>query len=198
MVVKISMNTRKNFPWCSPATVTASESGATLSELLITLALAAILLTISLSMYQRLLAWIRLNIATSELSQHWKATRYQAMGDGSQLSTLCIAELENEHIQYAQIHGDDCTQVAHWQFLTPGVGIDENRSTLRRVSGIAGNNGEIYRVTWADTRGGIGGTWGQLGRVTLVAPGTPDKKCLFLFNVDGSWNIREDSQCDLT
>jgi hypothetical protein len=37
-----------------------------------------------------------------------------------------------------------------------------------------------------------------LGRVTLVAPGTPDKKCLFLFNVDGGWDIREDSQCDLT
>jgi Tfp pilus assembly protein PilE len=184
---------RKRF---SPAT--ATEAGATLTEILVTIVIAGILLGISLSMYQRLMAWLRLNIATAELSQHWKTTRYQAIGEGSAPSTLCVAEFENERIQHARVHGDDCTAVTHWEFLTRGVKIDEDNSTLRRVSGVAGNSGKIYRVSWADTRGGIGGSWGQLGRITLLAPGTPEKRCLFLFDTDGSWNIREDGRCNRT
>jgi len=58
-----------------------------------------------------------------------------------------------------------------------------------------GNQGTIYRASWADTKGGLGGSWGQLGRITLVASGTPDKRCLFLFRVDGSWDIRQDDRC---
>ncbi|MCA2552716.1 MAG: hypothetical protein IM466_02950, partial [Microcystis sp. M04BS1] len=42
---------------------------------------------------------------------------------------------------------------------------------------------------------GLGGSWGQLGRITLVASGAPDKRCLFLFRVDGSWDIRQDNRC---
>ena len=56
-----------------------STSGLTQVEMLVTLILLGILLTIALSVYQRLMAWIRLNIATFEISQQWKNTRYQAM-----------------------------------------------------------------------------------------------------------------------
>jgi hypothetical protein len=163
--------------------------------MLVTLILLGILLTIALSLYHRLMAWIRLNTATFEISQQWKATRYQAMGEGSNPLSLCMAESETEQIKVAKVQGDECENVAHWTPITRGVSIDTDNSTLRRVSGPAGNQGTIYRASWADTRGGLGGSWGQLGRITLVAAGTPDKRCLFLFRVDGSWDIREDNRC---
>jgi Tfp pilus assembly protein FimT len=180
----------------SPLTRANSESGVTLSEILITLVLAGVLLALSLSTCYRLMAWMRLSIVTFELSQQWKTTRYQVMGEGATPLSLCMTENEKEQIQIAQIQGDECEKATSWQTLTRGVGIDENNSTLRKVSGVAGNNGTVYRASWADTRGGLGGSWGQLGRITLIASGTPDKRCLFLFRVDGSWDIREDTRCD--
>lgn len=180
----------------SPREVSASESGATLLELLITLVLAGILVAIGLSILFRLMAWMRLNIATSELAAHWRTTRYQAMGEGTNPWTLCMAEIDNEQIRHARIQGTNCEDVTDWQLLTRGVGIDEDNSTLRTVSGVAGNSGTIYRVSWADTQAGLGGSFGQLGRITLIAPGTSEKKCLFLFDTDGNWNIREDTQCN--
>jgi len=125
-----------------------STSGLTQVEMLVTLILLGILLTIALSVYHRFMAWIRLNIATFEISQQWKNTRYQATGGGSHPISLCMAASET-----------------------------------------------IYRASWGDTREGLGGSWGQLGRITLVAAGTPDKRCLFLFRVDGSWDIRQDNRC---
>lgn len=170
-------------------------SGLTQVEMLVTLILLGILLTIALSFYQRLMARIRLNIATFEISQQWKNTRYQAMGGGSYPLSLCMTESEPEQIKIAKVQGDRCENVTDWTPITPGVSIDTDNSTLRRVSGPAGNQGTIYRASWADTKGGLGGSWGQLGRITLVAPGTPDKRCLFLFRVDGSWDIRQDNKC---
>ncbi|GBF54975.1 hypothetical protein N0824_02844 [Microcystis sp. 0824] len=172
-----------------------STSGLTQVEMLVTLVLLAILLTIAFSVYHRLMAWIRLNIATFEISQHWKNTRYQAMGGGSHPLSLCMTASETEQIKVAKVQGDECENVTDWTPVTRGVSIDTNNSTLRRVNGPVGNQGTIYRASWADTRGGLGGSWGQLGRITLVASGTPDKRCLFLFRVDGSWDIRQDDRC---
>jgi type II secretory pathway pseudopilin PulG len=172
-----------------------STSGLTQVEMLVTLILLGILLTIALSVYHRFMAWIRLNIATFEISQQWKNTRYQATGGGSHPISLCMAASETEQIKVAKVEGNECENVTDWTPITRGVSIDTNNSTLRRVSGPAGNQGTIYRASWADTRGGLGGSWGQLGRITLVAPGTPDKRCLFLFRVDGSWDIRQDNRC---
>lgn len=172
-----------------------STSGLTQFEMLVTLILLGILLTIALSVYHRLMAWIRLNIATFEISQQWKNTRYQATGGGSHPLSLCMAESETEQIKVAKVQGGRCENVTDWTPITRGVSIDTNNSTLRRVSGPAGNQGTIYRASWSDTRGGLGGSWGQLGRITLVASGTPDKRCLFLFRVDGSWDIRQDNRC---
>ncbi|AVQ73623.1 hypothetical protein MTo_02569 [Microcystis aeruginosa NIES-1211] len=172
-----------------------STSGLTQVEMLVTLILLAILLTIALSVYHRLMAWIRLNLATFEISQQWKNTRYQATGGGSHPLSLCMTASEPEQIKVAKVQGGRCENVTDWIPITRGVSIDTNNSTLRRVSGPAGNKGKIYRASWADTKGGLGGSWGQLGRITLVASGTPDKRCLFLFRVDGSWDIRQDNRC---
>jgi hypothetical protein len=106
-----------------------------------------------------------------------------------------MRESTERRIEVARIQGDNCESVDQWQSLTAGVGIDTDNSTLRTVTGVAGNGGTIYRVSWADTRGGLGGSWGQLGRLVLVAEGTTAKKCLFLFRTDGTWDIREDNRC---
>ena len=172
-----------------------STSGLTQVEMLVTLILLGILLTLALSVYHRLMAWIRLNIATFEISQQWKNTRYQATGEGFHPLSLCMAESETEQIKVAKVQGDECENVTDWTPITRGVSIDTDNSTLRLVSGPMGSKGTIYRASWADTKGGLGGSWGQLGRITLVAAGTPDKSCLFLFRVDGSWDIRQDNKC---
>jgi prepilin-type N-terminal cleavage/methylation domain-containing protein len=165
--------------------VKTGQSGYSFIELLVTLTLIAILLLIGFSILSRLIAELRLDMATFELSQHWKFTRFDATGSGTIPTTLCMKD--DRRIEVAKIASDDC--------VTAEVGIDTANSTLRRVSGVGGNNGTIYRVSWADTRGGLGGSWGQLGRLTLTAQGTTAKRCLFLFRVDGSWDIRENNRC---
>ncbi len=171
------------------------SKGLTLSELLIGITLLTVLIIICWPLIMRLIAWIRLNIATFQLSQQWKFTRYAAIGNGRTPTTLCITESQTGRIQYAQIWGNNCEGLRGWESLISGVSIDRNRSTLRTVASVAGNGGLIYRVSWADTRAGMGGSWGQLGRLTLTAEGTPERRCLVLFRVDGSWNIREDNNC---
>jgi prepilin-type N-terminal cleavage/methylation domain-containing protein len=171
-----------------------SQSGYSLTELLVTLTLVAILVAIGLSLLSQFLAERRLDIATFELSQQWKFTRLDATGNGATPTVLCMRE-RGRRIEVAKIEGDRCETAGQWQALTAGVGIDTANSTLRTVTGVAGNDGAIYRVSWADTRGGLGGSWGQLGRLVLVAEGTTAKKCLFLFRTDGTWDIREDTRC---
>lgn len=173
--------------------VKTGQSGYSFIEMLVTLTLITILLLIGFSILSRLIAELRLDMATFELSQHWKFTRFDATGSGTTPTALCMKD--DGRIEVAKIVGDDCETVSEWQSLTNGVNIDTANSTLRRVSGVGGNNGTIYRVSWADTRGGLGGSWGQLGRLTLTAQGTTAKRCLFLFRVDGSWDIREDNRC---
>ena len=79
-ILDLPPNTFRNFQLFNRQ---KSTSGLTQVEMLVTLILLGILLTIALSAYHRLMAWIRLNIATFEISQQWKNTRYQATGEGS-------------------------------------------------------------------------------------------------------------------
>lgn len=171
------------------------NEGFSLLELLITVLLIGILLALAIPFFNYLMALIRLNLATFALSQQWKITRFDATGSGSSPLTLCMTDTD-ESILFYPIQGDDCQSVTTWHSLPTGVRIDTANSTLRTVEGVAGNNGAIYRVSWADTRGGLGGSWGQLGRLVLVAEGTNTKRCLVLFSTDGSWNLRKDNQCN--
>lgn len=172
------------------------NTGLTLLELMITLVLVGILLLLAFSMMSRFIAWSRLNIATFQLSQQWKTTRYNATGQGELPTSVCMAEILQEQIQYTQIQGSNCEMATQWFFLPQGVSIDQNNSTLPTINAILGNGGRYYRASWADTRGGIGGSWGQLGRIVLITPEISAKKCLFLYRVDGSWNIRENGRCN--
>lgn len=174
---------------------TETNQGFTLLELMITVVILLILLGILAPFLQNLLGLTRLNVVTSALGQHWKITRFDATGNGSSPKTLCMNDT-TQGIDIASISGSDCESVTVWHSLPTGVSIDVDNSTLRTQTGVAGNGGNIYRVSWADTRGGLGASWGQLGRLVLVADGTNAKKCLFLFDTQGNWNIRTDTQCN--
>ena len=67
-------------------------SGHTLLELLVVLTLISILLMLGLPLLSGLLAKIRLNIATFELSQYWKFARFDAMGSGATPNSLCMKD----------------------------------------------------------------------------------------------------------
>jgi prepilin-type N-terminal cleavage/methylation domain-containing protein len=166
------------------------QSGFTHLELTASLVILSILLAIALPTYFGLMDKIRLNSAIAQLSQQWKATRYDAIGNGISPDTLCMKD--SSPIQYAQISGNDCRNVSSWQTLPAGVTIHLSNSTLYSVNDSHGN--KIYRVSWADTKGGYGGSSGRLGRITLTNH-SRHQKCLFLYHVDGSWNIRTDTQC---
>lgn len=161
-------------------------------EVMIVMVIIGILVAVAVPILTGLVSQNRLNAAIFELSQQWKVTRYDAIGSGSIPYTLCMTEDETR-VAYAKIKGNDCKAVTSWNRLPHGVAIDEENSTLRRVAGVAGGKGKIYRVSWADTKAGYGGSWGQLGRLTLIAGGK--RKCLFLSKVDGSWKIKEGKKC---
>ncbi|ACK71707.1 conserved hypothetical protein [Gloeothece citriformis PCC 7424] len=169
--------------------------GYTLTELMLTIIILSILLAIVLPLFSQVVGNVRLKLAILTLAQYWKITRFDAMGNGTTPHTLCMNDT-NEGVQVAKILGNNCQTITSWNFLAKGVSIDRANSTLRTQASVAGNGGRIYRVSWADTDAGLGGSWGQLGRLVLIADGTSAKKCLFLFNVDGSWDIREDKKCN--
>jgi hypothetical protein len=105
-----------------------------------------------------------------------------------------MAESENQQIQVAQVQGNQCENVTDWTPVHRGVSIDTANSTLRRVSE-AGNQGTIYCASSDRYKEGFRGSWGQLGRITLVASGAPTNAVYFYSVVDGSWDIRQDNRC---
>ena len=137
------------------------QAGFSLIETMIVTVIISILVAVALPLFTGLVAQSRLNAAIFELSQQWKVTRYDAIGSGSTPYTLCMTENKNR-VTYVKIKGNDCTAVTSWSSLPRGVAIEEENSTLRRVAGVAGGQGEIYRVSWADTRAGYGGSWGTV------------------------------------
>ena len=167
-----------------------NTQGFTLLELIIVILIFGILLAIAIPSFSSILDKARLNTAIFQLSQFWKETRYNAAGGGASPDSLCMKA--DDPIQYAQISGRDCLSVSSWQTFPAGVQIALENSTLYSVNE---NGTTIYRVSWADTRGGYGGSAGRLGRITLTNRSN-HQKCIFLYSVDGSWNIREENQCE--
>jgi Tfp pilus assembly protein FimT len=172
-----------------------AAGGLTLLETLISLTMLGILVALIYPMMFRLMMLQRLKIVSFELLEHWKLTRMQATGNGSYPTTLCMGEFSPGQISYTQIAGSQCETATQWIYLTTGVSIDTDNSTLRTVNGVAGNGGTIYRVSWADTRAGYGASYGQLGKIVLTIQGLSYRTCLVLYNVDGSLALRYNEQC---
>lgn len=161
-----------------------------LAEKLTVVAIVGILAAISLPTYLDLVNRFKLNAAINQIVESMKQTRYAALDE--EPKTVCIRTTV-DRIEIAGIHGTDCENGVGWNQAPSGIKIDEPNSTLRRVASVAGNHGKIYRASWATTAAGYGGSWGQLGRITLTI-GT-HRKCVFLKNVQGDIEVKRNRSC---
>jgi prepilin-type N-terminal cleavage/methylation domain-containing protein len=169
-----------------------SNKGFTQAELLVVVVIIGILIAIAIPAFNGILGRARLSAATSTLSRWFNSTRLDSIGEAIP-ETLCIKQ--SATVEISQISGTDCEDVENWQSLPSGVQIDLTNSTLRTVKAVAGNKGSIYRASWAETKAGSGGSYGQLGKLVLMADGTSDRSCVVLAKVQGDWDIRYNYDC---
>lgn len=175
---------------------TNNQNGFTLTELLCSILLIGILSGIALPTFMRIIGNVRVSMAVNQLTLNGGKSRYDAIGE-SHPNTLCATNGEDE-IKFQTIRGTNCDEITSWQSIPGKVQIDLENSTLRNVAGIAGNSdtsNRIYRLSFADTRAGLGGSYGQLGKLVVRHPWTSKRKCLVLSHVDGRNDIREDRRC---
>ena len=169
------------------------ESAMKKSELIVVVVILSILASIGIPSYLNWLNKSKLSIAITSLAQWMRYTRYESIGDTNP-KTICIND-NDQQLKVAVIPETDCESVTNWRDLPSGVIIDRLNSSLRTQPGVAGNNGTIYRASWADTAAGIGGSWGQLGRITLMSNNSTERKCIFLSHVDGRFDVRNGDRC---
>lgn len=174
-----------------------NQKGFTLTELLCVVGILGILAAIALPTFMRVIGNFRVSSAVIQLTLQGGASRIDAIASGGTPKTLCAGN-SDKGIRYRSITGTGCDAVEDWQYIKGGVAVDLENSTLRSVSGLAGHgdgSDRIYRLSFADTRGGLGGSYGQLGKLVVKHPWTDKRKCVVLSHVDGRFDIREDRRC---
>ncbi|MBP0015333.1 MAG: type II secretion system protein [Roseofilum sp. SID3] len=152
-----------------------SQQGFTLIELVVSMAIVAILSAIALPTLMRIVGDFRVNAAIAELRLATRVSRYDAM-TGTKPRTMCVGNSETG-LKYLSIEGRDCDEVKSWTEIK-SVRVDLEQSTLRSVNGVAGNSTQsdrIYRLSYGNTRGGYGGSYGQLGKLVVTHPWTPNR-----------------------
>lgn len=174
-----------------------SNKGFTLTELLCSLTILSILLSIALPTFMRIIGNVRVSMAVNQLTLNGGKSRYDTIGEGGSPNTLCARNADDK-IEFQTIYGTDCDSLTSWQTIGGGVAIDTTNSTLRSVRGVAGHGSgsdRIYRLSFADTAAGLGASYGQLGKLVISHPWTPKRKCFVLSHIDGKNDIREGKAC---
>jgi prepilin-type N-terminal cleavage/methylation domain-containing protein len=171
--------------------------GFTLTELLCSLSLIAILATLSLPLLLRLIGLFQLNQAQNTIALYFKAKRYDALGESLHHS-VCIREHQGR-VEIASTPHSLCEQITTWHPLAGRLRIDHFNTTLRSVVGPAGyskSTTQIYRASWANTHAGMAGSWGQLGKIVLLHRwSAQERRCVVLFSIEGSYDLRKNGGC---
>ena len=158
-----------------------------LTETLTVVVIVGILAGLSIPTVLKTSDKAKVNTAIAVLAQQFRAKRLD-FETGTR--TVCIRSSPDRKV--TEFSADSNCQV--WQTLG-AVEIDTKNTTFRTVAGIAGkSNSGIYRASWGDTVAGYGGSWGQLGRITITSGS--HSACLFLNNVEGDFVIRYGNSCN--
>jgi Tfp pilus assembly protein FimT len=160
-----------------------SESGKTLSELLVSITIIGILSAIFLPILSNFVEKTKLESTIFQLEAWLRETQYDAItSDG--IKTVCI-----DKNKIAKAENNDCMSVKNWISITGKL--DLTNSTFSTSQGIAGfsENG-IYKVSFKSNVNGA-----QLGRITFTSRNENQKVseantvCLFQILKDGETKI---------
>jgi len=176
--------------------INRNDEGYSLTELLVSMAIVGILAAIATPILVRIIGDFRVSAAIAEVRAATRVSRYDAM-TGQKPRTLCAGN-SSVGLKYLSIEGRDCDDITTSWNEIKSVKVDLEHSTLRSVKGFAGNSQDedrIYRLSYANTRGGYGGSYGQLGKLVVTHPWTPNRKCIVLSRVNGFTDIREGKAC---
>lgn len=169
-------------------------AGLTMTELLVSGAIVGVIAAVAVPMLLRAIGNAQVRIAVAEIMLQIKGRRYDAM-DEELPRSLCVREVDGK-VHVARSNGLDCySSDIQWITLSADVKLDAKNTTLPSTVNIAGNGGNTYRFSFADTAGGLGGSYGQLGRVTVTHPWASFRGCVFLSHVDGTYRDAYGKEC---
>ncbi|CAD5988742.1 hypothetical protein PCC9214_05453 (plasmid) [Planktothrix tepida] len=134
-----------------------SESGKSLTELLVVIVIIGILSSISLPMFLNYLKLSRLVATIHQVKQYTTQSRYDALTD-SGIKTVCILEGQITSTTDGNCHNKSIKS------LPSGVSLDVTNSTFSNKAGsISGKGNDFYKISFSGNTNG-----GQLGRITFT------------------------------
>ena len=178
-------------------TMKSSESGKSLTELLVVIVIIGILASIGLPMFLNYIKTSRLVATIHQVKQYTTQSRYDAITD-SGIKTVCIKEGK-----ITSTTDGNCNDKSI-KSLPSGVTLDIPNSTFStKANSVSGKGNDFYKISFSGNTNG-----GQLGRLTFTTrtanePTTNrNTMCLFqtLKNIDNlgyetNIDIRKGKDC---
>lgn len=167
---------------------------ATLLEKLVVVVIASELAAIATIASMGLIGYAKVTAALVQLNQTAKQSRYDAIVNYGQVRSVAILTGENPGI--AECLGGVCGQQVA---LPSGVVVTSTfRGLDARVAGRAGSDRGTL-ISWSsETSSGIGGSYGQHGKVVFSHPWTQKRFCLVRGGAagnSGEFVIKQNREC---
>lgn len=134
-----------------------SESGKSLTELLVAIVIIGILTSISLPWFLNYLKLSRLVATINQVKQYTTVSQYDAITD-SGIKTVCILEGK-----ITSTTDGNCNDKSI-KLLPSGVTLDVTNSTFsNKANSVSGKGNDFYKISFSGNTNG-----GQLGRLTFT------------------------------